>query len=90
MERLGALAFFIAGHFLTGVFVALFLVFAGAASGNSGQTSLFTERVLPISVGVFSLWLIASSVLFWRGREGLSCTLAWGPGLLVLLLMLVN
>lgn len=90
MERLGSAAFLLAGLVLSGVFFGLSLVFAGAAAGNSGQTSFFAERVFPISMGVFALWLITSSVLFWRGREGWSLALAWGPGLFVLLLMIFN
>ena len=90
MQRLGAAAFLIAGLFFSGFMIGLILVFAGAAAGNSGQTSLFTEKVIPISVGVSALWLITSSVLFWRGREGWSCALAWGPALLVILLVLAS
>lgn len=90
MKRFGTAAFLIAGLFLSGCMAALILVFAGAAAGNSVQTSLFTGKVLPISIGVLAIWLITSSVLFWRGRDGWSVALAWGPALLVFVIVLLS
>lgn len=90
MKRFGAVAFLIAGLFLSGCMAALLLVFAGAAAGNSGQTSLYTGTVLPISIGVLTIWLITSSVLFWHGRDGWSAALAWGPALLIFVIVLLS
>ena len=90
MQRLGAAAFLIAGFVFSGFIIFMILVFAGAAAGNSGQTSLFMGKVLPISIGVSALWLITSLVLFWRGRDGWAVSLAWGPGVLVFLVVILS
>lgn len=85
MKSLRATIVLVAGFLCSGFFISLPLIFAAAAAGNSGQTSLFTEEVLPITIGVIALWIILSSVLLWRGRMGWAFALAWGPALIAFL-----
>lgn len=87
MNRLRAAIVLVAGFLCSGFYISVPLMFAGAAAGNSGQTSVFAERVLPITIGVIAVWITLSSVLLWRGRVGWAFALAWGPALLFFMIL---
>ncbi len=83
MNRFRAAVVLVAGLVCSGYYVSLLSWMLYVAAASSGQISLFA----PIVLGIIVLWLIASLVLFWRRRVGWSYGLAWGPSLLVFLLL---
>jgi len=69
----------LAGSFI----VFLWVVFAGAAAGNSGATSYFSKTFMPVSLGVFALYVVIALALFFLRRDRLAILLAWLPVILI-------
>ena len=57
----------------------LFLVFAGAAAGNAGQTGYFGDSFMPIGIALFVLYVTTSIYLGTRGKKNWALIVAWAP-----------
>lgn len=69
---------------LAGAFLAfLWVVFAGAAAGNAGATSYFTNTFIPISLGIFGLYVVVALALFFARCNISALFIAWLPVILI-------
>jgi hypothetical protein len=57
----------------------LFLVFAGAAAGNGGNSGQFTVVVLPVAIILLVAQAVAAVALLALGRNVASVAVAMGP-----------
>jgi hypothetical protein len=63
----------------TGFFLCMFLVFAAAGSGNSGTTSLFMNRVLPLSIVVYCIYAVLCLYLSVQKMKRAALIVSFGP-----------